>query len=67
MSMYTETQVGGIRVPKDTRKECCKKPENKGPMQTDLGSKLDFWRCTYCQCRHFEMVADPGDYGLDLK
>lgn len=46
----------------DKRKECCQKADNLVPHQgrPDLTVNV----CKVCGCRHFELVIDPGQFGL---
>lgn len=50
----------------DERKDCCKVEENLKPEPTDRPG-LTMKRCAVCQCRHFEMVAEAGVFGLTGK
>jgi hypothetical protein len=42
----------------DTRKDCCKIPENLESQPTE---RQDFsvMKCRVCGCRHFELTVDP--------
>jgi hypothetical protein len=42
----------------DNRKDCCKVEENLGPVVQERVD-LAYRRCSVCQCRHFELTADP--------
>ena len=42
----------------DRRKDCCRVEENLGPVIQERAD-LMYRRCKVCQCRHFELTADP--------
>jgi hypothetical protein len=44
-------------------KRCCRETANLGPVEQD-GPGLTYRRCQLCGCRHFELTADPGRFGL---
>lgn len=49
--------------------ECCADPGNRedgpGPRGADgIGDDVTVTHCTVCQCRHFEVEADPGVIGV---
>lgn len=50
----------------DTRKDCCRKVENLYRRENDPEERVDLiiMRCKVCECRHFELTADPGRLGL---
>jgi hypothetical protein len=46
-------------------KKCCRNTVNLGPViEDDRG--LVYRRCFVCNCRHFELRADPGKFGITL-
>lgn len=45
-------------------KNCCRDVSNLGPVVEEAG--LAYRRCVKCQCRHFELRADPGKFGIVL-
>jgi len=48
----------------DTRKDCCKQPENLEPSDTGT-PELSLLICRVCGCRHFELTLEPGVVGLE--
>lgn len=52
----------------DDRKECCKDPANLYRRENDPEERGDLviYRCKVCECRHFELTADPGKLGLKV-
>jgi hypothetical protein len=53
-------------TPGDNRKDCCKDPANLYRRENDQEERPDLVvrRCRVCECRHFELTADPGKLGL---
>jgi len=48
----------------DTRKDCCKQPENLESRESDdLNVRLMV--CRVCGCRHFEVTLEPSFIGLE--
>ena len=47
----------------DKRKDCCKDEKNLGPVVHER-SDLTYRRCEVCGCRHFELMIEPGRFGL---
>jgi len=47
----------------DTRKDCCKVPENLERKLTGRDD-LELYVCRVCGCRHFEATAEPGVIGV---
>lgn len=47
-------------IPGDSRKDCCRVPENLEPHQER--PDLTITKCHVCGCRHFELTVDPGVY-----
>jgi len=48
-------------------KRCCRNPRNLGPVITDTANAqgtLTYRRCQVCACRHFELTAAPGHFGV---
>lgn len=43
----------------DTRKDCCRNPENLKPEPSDRPG-LTILRCQVCRCRHFELTVASG-------
>jgi hypothetical protein len=43
-------------------KECCRKPENLSPPEPSGPPGEMMQRCQVCQCRHFRLSLDPGQY-----
>ena len=39
-------------------KECCKKQENRVPVE--LRNAMMVEKCKVCGCKHYEMRAEPG-------
>lgn len=58
------TNVHGIPVKGDFRKECCTKKENLEYHEYDPVKGITVYRCRHCGCRHFEINAEPGRLGL---
>lgn len=55
--------VGRPAIPK----RCCRDLRNLGPVVTDTVNPqgtLTYQRCRVCQCRHFELTATPGHFGV---
>jgi hypothetical protein len=46
-------------------KKCCRNESNLGPVIEDA-SGLVYRRCVACNCRHFELTADAGKFGITL-
>lgn len=42
-------------------KSCCRKAEN---LEVIFQGPLTVRRCVVCQCRHFEVVVEPGHFGI---
>lgn len=47
-------------------KRCCRKPENllAFSSQAEQGFKEVVRKCRVCGCRHFEVEAEPGRFGI---
>lgn len=44
-------------------KRCCRNEQNLGPIIRE-SAVLTYRRCRVCQCRHFELTADMGKFGV---
>ena len=43
-------------------KECCQKEENLGPPEATGAPQETMRRCKVCNCRHFRLSLEPGQY-----